>query len=168
MTESEKRKLITKVAKLYYYGNMKQENIARMMGISRPKVSRLLSQASQYNIVHIEIRDNSFYDSDIAETLRAHFDLKYVKVVPSGQIIEDSKNNIGSAASDYLNGHISDGINLGITWGTTVNAFVNSFHSSREYAKSNVLQLAGGTYSQSMTTTLHFRFLLRFWSQSTK
>lgn len=150
MNESEKRKLITKIAKLYYYGNMKQQEIAKMMGISRPKVSRLLTQASQYNIVHIEIKDNSFYDSDIAEKLREHFGLKYVKVVPSGQIIEESKDNIGIAASEYLNEHLFDGIYIGETWGTTVNAFINRFHASRAYPHSKVLQLAGGTYSQSM------------------
>jgi len=150
VNESEKRKLITKIAKLYYYGNMKQADIAKMMGISRPKVSRLLSQASQFNIVRIEIKDNSFYDTDIAEKLRDHFGLQYVKVVPSGQIIEESKDNIGIAASEYLNEHVFDGIHIGIAWGTTVNAFINRFHTSKVYPRSKVLQLTGGTYSQSL------------------
>ncbi len=76
MDQGQKRKDITKVAKLYYYGNMTQDEIAQMMGISRPKVSRMLAAAHQYNIVHIEIRDPLFSNTEVAEKIRSHFDLK--------------------------------------------------------------------------------------------
>ena len=47
MTQSDKRKNMIKIAKLYYYGHMTQEQIAQMMGMSRSKVTRLLMEAEQ-------------------------------------------------------------------------------------------------------------------------
>ena len=47
MEHSKKRKDLIEVAKLYYYGNLSQDQIAKLMGLSRPKVSRLLAEARQ-------------------------------------------------------------------------------------------------------------------------
>ncbi|UWP58808.1 sugar-binding transcriptional regulator [Ruminococcus gauvreauii] len=150
MDQGQKRKDITKVAKLYYYGNMTQDEIAQMMGISRPKVSRMLAAAHQYNIVHIEIRDPLFSNTEVAEKIRSHFDLKKVVVVPTGQNPSDAKDNIGKAASEYLNSCIVNGMKIGISWGTTLNAFVNRFQCAKAFPDANVIQLVGASYSQSM------------------
>lgn len=147
---SEKRKTIIKVAKLYYYGNMTQNEIADMMGISRPKVSRLLTAAQQYNIVQIKINDPAFSNEEAANTLRRHFGLKAVTVVSPGQSLEEAKDNIGKAASDFLNDHLSDQLKIGISWGTTLNSFVHRYQCSRAVPGAIVAQLVGGTYSQTM------------------
>lgn len=150
MEPGEKRKTIIKVAKLYYYGNMTQNEIADMMGISRPKVSRLLTAAQQYNIVQIKINDPAFSNEETAETLRRHFGLKAVLVVKPGQSLEEAKDNIGKAASDFLNERLSDHLKIGISWGTTLNSFVHRFQCSRAVPDAMVAQLVGGTYSQTM------------------
>lgn len=150
MEQSQKRKNIIKVAKLYYYGNMSQEDIAAMMGISRPKVSRMLAAAHQYNIVQIVINDPTSSNTEMAERLCRHFHLKKVIVVPTGQNMEEAKNNIGKATSEFLNPYLFDGIKIGISWGTTLNAFVSRYQSTKAFPKAQIVQLVGGTYSQAM------------------
>lgn len=150
MEQSEKRKNIIKVAKLYYYGKMSQDDIAQMMGISRPKVSRMLAAAHQYNIVQIVINDPLFSNTETAEKLRAHFGLKKVVVVSAGNNMDEAKDNIGKAASEFLNENLTDSIRIGIAWGTTLNAFVSRFQAARSVPKAKVVQLVGGTYSQTM------------------
>ena len=129
---------------------MTQDEIAQMMGISRPKVSRMLAAAHQYNIVHIEIRDPLFSNTEVAEKIRSHFDLKKVVVVPTGQNPSDAKDNIGKAASEYLNSCIVNGMKIGISWGTTLNAFVNRFPVRKSISRCQCHPALGASYSQSM------------------
>ena len=47
MEPSSKRQSIIKAAKLYYYGNMSQEEIAQVMDVSEPRISQIHSRAIQ-------------------------------------------------------------------------------------------------------------------------
>lgn len=150
MEQTEKRKDLIKVAKLYYFGHMSQDEIAKMMDISRPKVSRMLTAAHQYNIVRITIKDPLFSNTDAAEKLRKHFNLKKVIVVPAGQSKDEAQDNIGKAASEFLNSCLFDGIKIGISWGTTLNSFVSRFQTGKSFPNTCIVQLVGGTYNQNM------------------
>lgn len=144
------RKDLIKAAKLYYYGNMSQDEIAAMMHISRPKVSRMLSAARSLNIVQITIKDPVFSLTDMATKIKNYFSLKNVVVVPAGQNLEEAKDNIGSAASEMLNRIVFNGMKVGISWGTTLNSFVNRYHCSKSYPDTKIVQLIGGMYQQTM------------------
>lgn len=150
MLQSEKRKNMIKIAKLYYYGHMTQEQIAQVMSMSRSKITRLLREAEQYGIVQISVNDPTFNYEAAAEKLQKHFRLKTVIIVPSSGNSQDTKNSIGKAASNFLNEHLTDESKIGISWGTTIGAFVNRFQASHPFPRAWVVQLVGGTYSQSM------------------
>lgn len=150
MEQSKKRKDIIKVAKLYYYGNLSQDQIAAMLGLSRPKVSRLLAEARQLNIVQITIRDPNVSYEKNEEKIRSHFGLKYVRIVPSGNSEEAAKRNVGRAASELLNQSLKEDIRIGISWGTTLSAFVREYQPKAPMPRATVVQLAGGMYSQSL------------------
>ena len=45
--------LLTRVASMYYLGDMTQETIAANLGLSRPKVGRLLTQAQEAGLGEI-------------------------------------------------------------------------------------------------------------------
>ncbi|MFR9189334.1 MAG: sigma factor-like helix-turn-helix DNA-binding protein [Anaerotruncus massiliensis (ex Togo et al. 2019)] len=47
--------LLYTVARLYYLDNLNQAEISAEMGLSRPKVSRLLAKAREDGIVNIQI-----------------------------------------------------------------------------------------------------------------
>ena len=51
---SEEDHLILKVLRLYYEHNLNQGEIARRMGFSRPKVSKLISEGRARGLVKIE------------------------------------------------------------------------------------------------------------------
>lgn len=55
MTPNDKR-ILVKVAYMYYDENMTQQEIADKLGVSRPSVSRMLQKARQNGIVEIKIR----------------------------------------------------------------------------------------------------------------
>lgn len=150
MEQSKKRLEIIQAAKLYYYGNMSQEQIGHLMGISRPRVSRLLTEARQLNIVKITVQDPQDSAESAARKLKQRFALKYVEVVPSGNNEEAAKSNVGRAASKFLNEHISDHSKIGISWGTTLAAFTREFQAKSQIPGARVVQLVGGTYIENL------------------
>lgn len=150
MEQSRKRQDIIRAAKLYYYGNMSQDEISRLMGISRPKVSRLLTEARQLNIVQITVHDPQDSCAQLAKNLQQHFKLQYVTVVDSGNSEESAKENVGRAASSFLNTHIRDGSKIGISWGTTLASFTREFHADAPMPHARIVQLVGGTYSENL------------------
>ena len=50
----ERRKKLAYVARRYYLEDQKQSDIARELGVSRPLVSRMLSEARELGIVEID------------------------------------------------------------------------------------------------------------------
>lgn len=150
MEQSQKRKDIIKAAKLYYYGNMSQQEIAQLMDISRPKVSRLLTEARQLNIVQISIRDPRMSLEQNAQKLKKHFNLQHVGIVPNANTDEATKISIGRAASDFLNAHIQENTRIGLSWGTTLCAFTQEFQAKAPAPNAKIVQLVGGTYSQNL------------------
>lgn len=150
MEPSSKRQNIIKAAKLYYYGNMSQEEIAQVMGISRPKVSRLLAEGRQLNIVQVVIQDPGTSLANNAERIKNHYKLDFVKVVPTQNTAAATMALIGREASAFLNENIQEESLVGITWGNTINTFVHEFRAKRPMPKATVVQLVGGLYSHSM------------------
>lgn len=150
MLPSEKRKLLTQISKLYYYGHMTQQEIADTLQITRSKVARLLLEAVNLGIVTVTVRDPYFSPKDAAVLLKNHFRLEHVTIVPSCGKLDDTKTNIGKAASDLLNSKLFDGMKIGISWGSTVGAFVSAFRTNRSWPQACVVQLVGGMYSQAL------------------
>lgn len=53
--DKNKRELLIEVARLYYYDNLKQQEIADRLNIPRSSISRILSKAHKEGIVEIII-----------------------------------------------------------------------------------------------------------------
>ena len=150
MEQSLKRKTIIKIAKLYYYGNMSQEQIAKLMGISRPKVSRLLAAANQLNIVQVTVNDPVSHNEENAVKICKHFNMQKVIITPSGKNATEGKENVGRAASKYLDSILSDNLKIGIAWGTTLNSFARAFRPKHQYPNVQIAQIVGAIYTESM------------------
>ncbi|MBQ8564035.1 MAG: winged helix-turn-helix transcriptional regulator, partial [Firmicutes bacterium] len=75
--EQKIERMIT-VAHMYYENDMTQSQIAKALGISRPLVSVLLTEAKSCGIVKITINDISVNQEKMAKQLKERFLLKHV------------------------------------------------------------------------------------------
>lgn len=146
---SVNRSMLIKVAKLYYYGNLSQDKIAKIIGVSRSKISRMLSMARKLNIVDINIAESPLLNEQMEAKIKEHFGLKYVKIVPSSLITINTQRTAGRAAGEYLNSIMFNGMYLGISWGTTMDSFVSQFMPTRLVDAVTVVQLTGGIRSET-------------------
>ncbi len=140
---------MSKVSFLYYHQDLKQRQIADRLGLSRPKVSRLLKQAREAGIVQISVQVPEGNHVELESDLEQQYGLEKA-VITSAAVASSSqddamllKNQIGTAAASYLRRTIRDGDVLGVTWGTTLQAMMRALHSV-ETQDVHVVQTLGG------------------------
>ena len=135
---------IIKVCLLYYEENKTQEEISRLMGISRFKVSRLLQQAKRSGLISIVINDPM---GDIGESeikLAKKYGLKESVIVRSNALLGKSDLvQIGETGAQYLLRTIGQVKILAVAWGMTLRQVVNSIEKV-ETSDLTVVQLSGG------------------------
>ncbi len=136
--------LLVEISRLYYTHDYNQQQIAKMLKISRPSVSRALSQAKKSGIIKIEIVDYKDQFTTLESKITAKFNLMKVMIVPnegcdSGEI----KNRLGRVAAKYLETLISDNMILGVSWGTTMQAVEKNL-SVKFFENLKIVQLVGG------------------------
>lgn len=139
--------LLLKVAELYYVEGMNQNEIAKIIGVSRPSISRLLEEAREEGIVKISIEAPFQKNNGLALELRKKFELKEIIVVKDLEEYKYNMENIGKAAADYLEGIIHDTVILGISWGKAVEVLVDHFAQS-QLKNSLAIQLNGSLGSE--------------------
>ncbi len=88
MSGLESRRVLHKVAKAYYEDALTQEQIGRRFGLSRIRVSRLLSQARNERIVRISIVAPDDGRVDLERAVEARFGLDEALIAdPAGQVV---------------------------------------------------------------------------------
>lgn len=144
--EKDVKNLATKIAVLYYEKNMSQTDIAKQLGISQAKVSRLLKLAQDLGIVRIIVKkpiENYFY---LEEKLKEIYELKDV-VVTRG--VEQNENqtiqNIAQAASFYLETEIKKDDVIGIAcWSEVLYHTIVCMTPFNYPTNCEVVQILGG------------------------
>ncbi|WP_196600320.1 sugar-binding transcriptional regulator [Pectinatus frisingensis] len=137
-----KEDLLIRASELYYQQNLNQNEIAKILNVSRPTVSRLLEEARQSNIIEIIIHSAIKKNSDLANKLRIKFHLKDAIVIAGDYPYYEALQKCGIAAAHFLNGILDNNISLGITWGIPMNYFADAL-SSQKYYNINVVQMVG-------------------------
>jgi deoxyribonucleoside regulator len=159
--EQDKLNKVIEAAKLYYLLDYNQNEIAKILGVSRPTVSRLLQQAKSDGIVKISIMDPTENIENLASQLEKKFQLKKA-IVASIPQYEDHiiKNYLGERASAYLDEILKDGDIIGVTWGTTL--YHIAIELKQKFVKNvQVVQLKGGV-SHAETNTYASEILYLF------
>lgn len=146
MSIQQTRDTLISVAKLYYIGNMNQNDIAELMGTSRPKISRMLKMARDKKIVQFQITTPESHYLKLQEKIAEAFELGKVLVTPTETSFEIMKMNVCKTAAEYLSTVIKDGDSLGIVWGSTTSGMIQ-FMRDRRLKGSKVYQLCGGLAS---------------------
>ncbi len=137
--------LMLQAARLYYEDNKTQDEVASTLGISRSKVSRLLTQARERGIVQITVVDPDSTHAQLEQALIETFGLTDV-VVAAGimQSGELQRKRIGQAAARYVETILEEGDRVGIGSGRTLYAMASSLLSRERQIEVGVVPLIGG------------------------
>lgn len=117
---------LVEISRLYYERNLTQAKIAKKMNISRPAVSKLLSEARLRGIVKIEIKSPMMSDETLLRDLSEVYHLKGGLVVPSGSSDERMITRLlVSQASLYFEELLTEVSRVGLGWGDTMGRLVD-------------------------------------------
>ncbi|WP_428194384.1 sugar-binding transcriptional regulator [Deinococcus saxicola] len=112
------------VARLYYVQGLTTDAIAGELGLSRPKVSRLLSHARRSGLVEIRIHDPEGQAQTLEARLHTRYPFLHAQVVgvPQGSSETLWLERTAAAAAAALTGLLRPGMTVGLAWGNTLNA----------------------------------------------
>ena len=145
--------LMVKIAKMYYQEGLTQTVISERMGLSRPKVSRLMQEAIEQGIVRIEIASPPGDNSDLMLMLQSKFDLLEAIVVNvTGNLTYEVVSHVlGAEAAIYFHRVVKDGDVIGLTWGNALASMVTHLTPEKK-PNCMVVQLLGGLGSPNTNT----------------
>ncbi|MBP2079446.1 sugar-binding transcriptional regulator [Oceanobacillus polygoni] len=134
---------VLRVAELYYKQEMGQQEISKMLGVSRPTVSRMIQEAKRRGIVSININTPVELDYKLSDQIKNKFNLKDVLVVKTDdENADETLKRVGYVASRFLLGLLKINDLIGISWGRTIKHVVDSI-TETDLTDVDVIQLVG-------------------------
>jgi DNA-binding transcriptional regulator LsrR (DeoR family) len=149
MESTSLRNDLIKVTKLYYHGNCTQDEIAKIMGCSRPRVSRMLTMARELKIVEFKISESVIEIERMEDDLKEKLGLKDIIILPSESGRLGTMYAAGSKAGEYLNKILRPDMKIGISWGATIDTAVSQFKPDKQFNSIIVVQMIGGSPTSS-------------------
>lgn len=151
MSRVAEKRLMTKVARMYYEQNLGQTEIAEQLSLSQPTVSRLLKRAREENIVRTIVTPPAGVYPDLEDKLQRRYGLRQAIVVDctndSGEVM---RREIGAGAAYYLETTLKENEVIGISsWSETLLAMVNAMHPLSRQTGAQVVQTLGGVGNPS-------------------
>ncbi|MGI6072870.1 MAG: sugar-binding transcriptional regulator [Lachnospiraceae bacterium] len=110
------------IAQLYYLEDKSQAEIAKIVGVSRPQVSKLLRKARESGIVTITVSNVSSRLAHYESILCQRYLLHCCKIVPECASPFETERSITHCALDLLNELFSEAKTIGIGWGAILNS----------------------------------------------
>lgn len=140
----DNRRILVKVAQMYYDEGATQSEIAEIIGVSRSLVSKYLTKARELGIVEITIHDEGLHQfSQLERKVERLYNLREVVCIESvGQ--DSSKKQLGEAVSEFLQRVIKDGQIIGISSGTTLNEVAKAMNPPQMFPSLTIVPLVGG------------------------
>jgi DNA-binding transcriptional regulator LsrR (DeoR family) len=125
--QDELRQMV-RCVQLYYRAQRHQNEIARELGMSSSKVSRLLKRAFAEGVVRVEIELPKRPRLEAA--LVERFELRDAVVIPYGEA-RDLKEDLGVAAARYFEKVAADGVRVGLSCGYTLYHLIHALRERR-------------------------------------
>lgn len=119
---------MVRCVQLYYRAQRHQNEIARELGLSSSKVSRLLKRAFAEGLVRVELElpKRPRLEAALVERLR----LRDAVVIPLGEA-RDLKEDLGTAAARYFEKVAADGARVGLSCGYTLYQLIRALRERR-------------------------------------
>lgn len=113
--------LMIKCCKLYYEESRTQAEIANILGVSRPTVSRLLDEGRKSGIVKIEIVNPIENNYGVLErNIEKKYNLREVIIADDDADEDNLKKNIAKVCAEYLQRIVRTDDKIGVSMGTTL------------------------------------------------
>ena len=138
--------LLTRVASMYYLEDMTQETIATNLGLSRPKIWRLLTQAKRAGIVEISVNLHPSLAVPVESEMTARFALSRTILVVDQGDEDHMRTRAGGAAVGVLDSTLRDGSIATIGMGRNARAVSFQAHGVRP-RKATFISAMGGAAS---------------------
>lgn len=106
------------VSRMYYEQGMNQSEIAKILGISRPLVSILLTEAKACGIVTVTINDVESAEQLVASRLESRFGLRRAVVVADSSTAEGTNNAVSAEAFSVCFCGENRSKSVGVGWGS--------------------------------------------------
>ncbi len=137
--------LLVKVSKLYYEEGLTQASIANRLRISRPKVSRLLSEARDMGIVQITVNSQEGGFEELERELEAATGLtdSVIVDVPDVDATASVSLALGRVAAQYFDRVIQDCDIIGFSWGNTLSVMADAIQPLK-LKNIQIVQMVGG------------------------
>lgn len=129
------------VAHMYYEDGLTQNQIAEDLGISRPLVSQLLTDARSCGLVSITINDIHTHEQLLARRLEERFGLRSALVVPESEDIDSTDNTTAWAALELCFQRRAG--KIGIGWGPMISRMADWPGMARSSPGSRLVPLVG-------------------------
>lgn len=140
---SDEDHLIMKVVRLYYEHDLTQAQVAKRMGFSRPKVSRLLAEGKIRGLVKVEIAEPTGDFVPLEISLEDRHGLSEALVVASAEDRPTTDVAAGMAGGAVLARHCTRATVLGVAWGRSVRALADTM-PPRAFMCKKIVPLLGG------------------------
>ncbi len=158
----DRLRLMVRVARMYHDQGMRQPEIAERLGISQPRVSRLLKEAGRLGIVRTIVAPPDGLHAELEERLVEAFGLADAVVVDGDGLGEEVARALAPATAAYLDVTLTGGDTLGISsWSETLLEASLLIRPRPAPVADRVIQLMGGVGSpgvQMHATRLMARF----------
>ncbi len=119
----ERKRLLIKVCNFYYIDGLNQQEISDKLGISRPQISRMLSQAKTEGIVNITIKNPYSEEEKYEKELIKTFGIQAAVVIDTAEAKQEEVNRcLGDSATVLLESMLKDNSVLGIMAGISMNS----------------------------------------------
>lgn len=140
----ENSALMTLVARMYYLDGLGQSEIAQIYGISRSKVSRLITEARHRGIVRISVDEYDPRHYELERKLVSRYGLRRAVVVrnmPGAD--ENLRRTVGYFAATEAAEWIRHAQTVGIAGGRTLGALIQAMEAQPPSSGPEVVQLMG-------------------------
>lgn len=155
-----KIKRLIKVANMYYIEDKTQFEIAKELGVSRPLISRMLTQAKEMGIVEIKINEDVDVKSYFQNNLEK-YGIKGVAYVHEEKSDVDTNKKIAQELMELLSKTKTK--NIGLGWGTILSEIAHSSENNNLVGVKNVFPLIGN--SNVSNKNYHTNELVRIFAE---
>lgn len=130
----------------YYVNEMTQQDVARVMGVTRLRVNRALQLARAAGIVRIEIASPFVTRLELQAELCTKLGLKEVICAPADSVDHDYHGPVGAALAHWLAKGLRDGTwkSIGLSWGQTLKSAIQRL-PRMSLTDLEIVSMIGGT-----------------------